>query len=290
MFKTLVQPGVPEVQRHESVEGSLLSAHFTIPAGTSLLAGISAGMQQSGIRSGTVRLANFQVESLQYVRPAETNDDEHVAFYSETHRIETPVHLLLAVATFGEKDGNPFVHCHALWTDPQGKVKGGHLHNDQVRVCQDTHVTASGVANVAMSVEFDDETRFSLFRPRLIEDQEDHAAVPKGNRRCVIAKVRPNEDLIGSIQTICREHGLHRARIAGSVGSLVGATFTDGRVVPDIATEILAVSGRVEPGAQSPCASLQIALIDPAGDVHFGELAPNENAVLICFELVLAEA
>jgi predicted DNA-binding protein with PD1-like motif len=290
MFKTLVQPGIPEVQRHESAEGSLLSVHFTIPAGTSLLAGISAGTQQAGMRSGTVRLADFQVEALQYVRPAETNDDEHVAFYSETHRIETPVHLMLAVATFGENDGSPFVHCHALWTDAQGKVKGGHLHNDQVQMCQDTQVTAWGVANVAMSVEFDDETRFSLFRPREIKDQQDDAEVSTGTNRCVIAKVRPNEDLIGSIETICREHGLQRARIAGSVGSLVGAAFTDGRVVPDIATEILVVSGRFEPGAQGPCASLQIALIDPQGDVHFGELAAGENAVLICFELVLVEA
>jgi predicted DNA-binding protein with PD1-like motif len=290
MFKTLVQPGVAEVQRHESAEGSLRSVHFTIPAGTSLLAGISAGMQQSGIRSGTVRLADFQVEALQYVRPAETNDDEHVAFYSETHRIEAPVHLLLAVATFGEKDGSPFVHCHALWADATGKVKGGHLHNDQVHVCQDMQVTAWGVANAAMSVEFDDETRFNLFRPRLLKLQEDDAADSTGTKRCVIAKVRPNEDLIGSIETICREHGLHRARIAGSVGSLVGATFTDGGVVPDIATEILVLSGSVEPGAQGPCASLQIALIDPRGDVHFGELAAGENAVLICFELVLVEA
>lgn len=286
MFKTLVQPGAPDVQRHESAEGGLLHARFAIPAGISLLAAISAGMQQAGIRSGTVRLADCEVASLQYVRPAESQDDEHVAFYSATHRAEAPVHLLLAVATFGEKDGSPFVHCHALWTDAEGKVKGGHLHNDEVRVRHDTWASAWGVANVAMAVESDEETRFSLFRPRVIEGA---AAATHGQKRCVVAKIRPNEDLIGSIQTVCRKHGLHRARIAGSVGSLVGVTFTDGRVVGDIATEILVVSGQVAPGADGPHASLQIALIDPRGDVHFGELAAGENAVLICFELVLVE-
>ena len=35
---------------------------------------------------------------------------------------------------------------------------------------------------------------------------------------------------------------------------------------------------------------MEIALIDPRGDVHKGRLARGENPVLICFELVLEEA
>ncbi|MGJ7530764.1 PCC domain-containing protein [Variovorax sp. GB1P17] len=286
MFTTLVQPGIPETQRLESIEGPLRSARFSVAAGVALLAGISQGMHHAGMRSGTLRMADFDVHALQYVRPTETDDEEHVAFYSATHRIDAPVRILLAVATFGEKDGQPFVHCHALWTDDEGKVKGGHLHNDCVRVCEDTPVTAWGLGNAAMSVEFDAETNFSLFRPRAVQER---LPPPHNASRCVVAKIRPNEDLLTSIEHACERYGIRRARIAGSVGSVVGATFSDGRRVSDIATEILVISGRVEPDAEGPCAQLRIALIDPRGDVHFGELARGENAVLICFELVLVE-
>ena len=286
MLKTLAQPGPAQAERLESVDGPARSARFDIPAGQSLTAGISAGMQQAGLRSGTVRLADVEVASLQYVRPTDTDDGEHVAFYSATHRIDAPVRLLLAVATFGEKDGRPFAHCHALWTDAQGRVKGGHLHGDHVSVCADTPATAWGLGNAAMVVEFDRETNFSLFRPCVVGDV---STAPTTGARCVVAKVRPNEDLLTSIENACARHGLRRARIAGSVGSIVGATFTDGRRVSDTATEILVMSGRVDADDLGPRASLTIALIDPRGDVHFGDLARGENAVLICFELVLVE-
>jgi predicted DNA-binding protein with PD1-like motif len=244
------------------------------------------GMRDAGLKCGTVRLADFDARPLQYVRPMESASDEHVAFYSDTYRFESQVHVLLAVATFGEKDGVPFAHCHAIWVTPEGQVKGGHLHNDVVCVVNDSEVRAWGLADATMRVEYDPETNFSLFCPRPMRT----ASTSRSRAgRCVVAKIRPNEDLVTSVESICQKNGIGRARIAGSVGSIVGARFTDGRTIRDTATEILVITGSMDPGDGSPRARLQIALIDPEGDVHIGELAKGENAVLICFELVLVE-
>jgi predicted DNA-binding protein with PD1-like motif len=286
VFATLVQPGRPEAQRVESVDGPALEAAFVVPAGATLLEGIAAGMARAGLRCGTVRLADVEVASLQYVRPAPASDGEHVAFYSETHRVERPVRLQQLVATFGEKDGRPFVHAHGLWFDGRGRLEGGHLHNDAVRVAADAPARAWGLAAAAMAVEFDEETRFSLLRPRLAGEA---APPPACTRRCVVAKVRPNEDLLAAIERVAAAHAIASARIAGSVGSLVGATFADGREVADVATEILVLRGAVESASGTPRATLEIALIDPRGDIHVGTLARGGNAVLICFELVLVE-
>lgn len=286
VFRTLVQPGRPEAQRVESVEGPALEAAFVVPAGATLLEGIAAGMARAGLRCGTVRLADVEVASLQYVRPAPAADGEHVAFYSATHRIEGPLRLQRVVATFGEKDGRPFVHAHGLWFDERGRLAGGHLHNDAVRVAADAPARAWGLAGAAMAVEFDEETRFSLFRPRPVGDA---APADAGMPRCVIARVRPNEDLLAAVERTAAAHGIASAHIAGSVGSLVGASFADGREVADTATEILVLHGAVEPASGTPRATLEIALVDPRGDVHVGVLARGANAVLICFELVLVE-
>jgi predicted DNA-binding protein with PD1-like motif len=285
-LRTLVQPGRPAARRIESVDGPALEAAFVVPAGATLLEGIAAGMARAGLRSGAVRLADVEVAALQYVRPAPAPDGGHVAFYSQTHRIDRPVRLQQVVATFGEADGRPFVHAHGLWFDERGRLQGGHLHNDAVRAAADAPARAWGLAGASLDLEFDEETRFSLLRPRRLADAAD---APAGRRRCVIAKVRPNEDLVGGIERVAAAHGIAAARIVGSVGSLVGASFADGREVADDATEILVLHGAVASPGGVPRATLEIALIDPRGDVHVGAPAAGGNAVLICAELVLVE-
>jgi hypothetical protein len=120
-----------------------------------------------------------------------------------------------------------------------------------------------------------------------VEPRPTRAAI--AGRRTAIARIRPNEDLVGAIESVCVTHGFESATIRGSVGSTVGVRFDDGHVVEDIATEIMVLQGRVSPTASGPCAELDIALIDPRGEVHKGRLTRGANPVLICFELVLEE-
>ena len=71
--------------------------------------------------------------------------------------------------------------------------------------------------------------------------------------------------------------------VRGSLGSLVGACFTDGTTVPDDATEVLVRRGFVRDGR----AALDLLAVDMRGRVHEGWLARGANPVCITFDLFL---
>ncbi|QRX80838.1 PPC domain-containing DNA-binding protein [Glaciimonas sp. PAMC28666] len=286
--RSLKQPGKPDPVRIESLDGQGLFLTFLLQPNLSLRDALIAPLKNAGFESGTVRIENLKLRALHYVRPALAKDDQHAAFYSEPHQIEDGVNIKLACATIGRKDGMPFVHCHALWDDSDGMEHGGHLFTDQVIVDTAVQAQAWGLANVAMQADFDQETNFTLFHP--IPAAADFPGdAPTTSKRCAIARIRPNEDLVRSIESVCHTHGFKSANIRGSVGSLVGAQFEDGSGVEDNATEILILSGQVLAGASGPETTLHIAVIDPHGHVHRGWIKRDTNPVLICFELVLEE-
>ena len=99
----------------------------------------------------------------------------------------------------------------------------------------------------------------------------------------MLARVRPNEDITLAVETIARTHGMRDAMIAGSVGSLVGTRFTDGREVTDHATEVLITGGTIREGI----ATIDVMAVDMAGRVHEGRLLRGENPVCITFDLAL---
>lgn len=286
--RVLTHPGKANPVRIESIQGAARAAEFELPAGINLRDALVQPLKRAGIEGATVRIENLRLQALHFVRPAPPQDDQHVAFYSESHAIREPVLLDLACATVGRKDGAPFVHCHALWRDANGQEQGGHLFTDQVTVAQPARADAWGLGNAVMQADFDEETNFTLFHPVAVEAAPVRTT-PTG-KRSVIARIRPNVDLVTGIEQVCASHNLERAIVRGSVGSIVGAVFDDGREVDDIATEILVLQGHVGPGPGGPRADLEIALIDPRGRVHKGRPRRGVNPVLICFELVLEEA
>ncbi|MEC5409310.1 DUF296 domain-containing protein [Paraburkholderia sp. MPAMCS5] len=290
--RLLTQPGMPAAERIESICGDALALTFDLQPGDSLRDALCAPLEAAGLSTATVRIEGLRLESLHYVRPALPNDAEHVAFYSEQHRIDTSLHVELACATIGRRDGAPFVHCHAVWKTPEGRWQGGHIFSDQVRVAKPSQARAWGTSNAWMQAEFDSETNFTLLRP-VVLSRESARGTAAGrlvpNRKCVVARIRPNEDLVGAIEQTCRNHDIRAAKIRGSVGSIVGARFENAPPIDDVATEILVVNGEVHDTQDGPRATIDIALIDPRGDVHRGRLVRGDNPVLICFELYLEE-
>jgi predicted DNA-binding protein with PD1-like motif len=99
----------------------------------------------------------------------------------------------------------------------------------------------------------------------------------------VVARIRPNEDVCTAVETIARQHGMRDAIVRGSLGSLIGARFTDGREVADDATEVLVRSGAVHDGV----ATIEMVVVDMRGKVHEGCLTRADNPVCITFDLVL---
>src|SRR5450830_1097705 len=297
-------PGAPDPVRIVSLAGNAASLDFTLQAGMNLRDAISAPLAAAGIQGATVRFENLRVSPHHFLMPALSHDGKHAAFYSAPHEVAGGDLIELACATYGRRDGAPFVHCHAIWRDAEGALQGGHLLTDQTIVAASAAAQAWGLRNATMETRFDPETHFTLFHPtlagernpdgKLAEEKAKQAELEENPRapRLVLARIRPDEDLTMAIEDVCRMHGIRNAIVRGSVGSIIGAEFEDGRIVEDLATEILVRGGQVGmvgDAADELRCRLDIVLIDPRGEVCDGILARGRNPVLICFELVLEE-
>lgn len=278
--RRILQPGPPHARRIESAAGPLVTAEILLDPGLTLCEAVAQPIERLGLRSAAVVLSGARLAPMQYVMPTYSRSADHVAFYSETYRPEGEVSLDLATATFGYRDGAPFMHCHALWRGPQGQACGGHILPLDTRIGTASRATVFGTAGVDMLSRFDDETNFTLFGPE--------PATGDGAGELIVARIRPNEDLVSSIEAICRNHGVQRARVRSGVGSTIGAMFEDGLVVDEIPTEIVVIDGQIAPDADGqPRCRLEIALIDAQGRIHRGRPIRGQNPVLICCELFI---
>ncbi|KAF1046883.1 MAG: hypothetical protein GAK35_00830 [Herbaspirillum frisingense] len=279
--RSVPHPGQPDPVRIVTLEGEAMRLEFTLEAGLSLRDAMSIPLAKAGLDGGTVRFENLRIAPLHFLMPALAVDDQHAAFYSDPHAMEEGAVIEYACATYGRKDGEPFVHCHAVWRGRDGQRQGGHLMMDKTIVAEAAPARAWGVHDATMATRYDPETNFTLFHPTRLNEA---TSAPSG-KRVVLARIRPDEDLTMAVEQACRSHGIADAIVRGSVGSIIGADFEDGRVLEDRATEILIRSGEVEDGR----ARLEIGLINPEGKVCEGVLARGRNPVLICFELVVEE-
>lgn len=280
--RRLTQPGPVHPVRVESASAPALSDRFALEPGLSLIDAIARPLAALNLRSAAVDLDGMVLGPMRFVMPTYSKTPEHVAYYSETYARTGPVRIDRATATFGFRDGAPFLHCHALWRDADGRERGGHILAPETLVMAASEARAVGTDRIAMLSRFDPETNFTLFGAERVLD---------GDGDLVVARIRPNEDLVEAIEAVAARHDLRDARVLSIIGSTVGARFEDGRRVDEIPTEILGLDGHVRRGANGGHElSLDLALIDAAGHVLRGRLARGENPVLICVELFLREA
>jgi predicted DNA-binding protein with PD1-like motif len=282
-MRQIAQPGPPLPERIQWVEARGRAFTFTAEAGLPLLEAVRRGFTAAGFASGVARFDAAALEPFAYVMPALSKTGENAAFYSEIFRPAGPARIEAAAMTFGERDGSPFFHCHALWTEAGGRRSGGHILPEETAIATPFAIHAFGLDGAAFVAEPDPETNFKLFGP---------IARPAGGMqaeaRCFALRLRPNQDLAGALEAFCGERGLSRARLHGGVGSIIGAHFTDGRTTEPFATEMLLCSGEIGPGDSSaPEAALDLALVDYTGGLARGRLKRGDNPVLMTMEIVL---
>jgi predicted DNA-binding protein with PD1-like motif len=214
-----------------------------------------------------------------YVMPGPPDGPDHVAYFSEPRSPPGTTDVEIVNATFGWRDGQPFVHCHGAWIEEATHRRGGHILPHETIVARETTVHAWALSDVTIRADPDEETNFTLFHPVPSDtaSEGDHT---------IVARIRPNEDICAALEIIARRHHMRAAIVRGSLGSLIGAHFIDGTTVPDHATEVLVRSGHVHDGE----AVLDMLVVDMAGHVHEGRLVRGDNPVCITFELVLEAA
>lgn len=252
---------------------------FDLQPGQSLLDAITVEMERLGGDAAVLQLDGIALEDMHYVIPAGARDDSHAAWYSETYTCKA-AQLQHATAMVGRKDGQWFVHCHALWRSGGQGVLMGHLLNDQCRVTAPFAARGHVLTGAMLEVALDPETNFPLFHVRRAAE----VAVANG----ALLTIRPHEDLRGTIERACAELGIGDARLIG-LGSLIGAEFRDAGPMLSPISEVLLLDGaRVRDGR---CEALPLICVDPQQATFRGDLNAGAGPVCVTFEmLILAES
>ena len=282
-MRQIRQPGPVTPERIQWVEARGRAFSFRMESGVPLLEAARRGFAAEGFAGGVVNIGAGALDPFAYVMPALAKSDAHAAFYSEAFRPKGVTRLQTGTMTLGMRDGAAFFHCHALWTEADGRPSGGHILPEETVVAEAFDVDAFGLDGAMFAAEPDPETNFKLFGP--ISRGVTNA---RTSCRALALRLRPNQDVAYALESFCRERGITRARIHGGVGSTIGARFADGRSVTPFATELTVTSGILAPGASGETeAQLDVALIDYTGGLAEGRLMRGDNPVLMTMELVL---
>ncbi len=284
-MRSIAHPGIPDTQRICAQPARSRPLEAFLSSGQTLLSAVTEIAEAHGAKSGAFRLNGGEFTSFSYVMPALSKSPDHAVYFSETFYVEGRVALETASVTYGQREGRPWLHCHAVWVEPSGRRHGGHLLPDQVVVAAPIRVTGVALDGAAFTVCPDAETHFSLFLP--VHTQVPQRSQPEGHHAYAL-RLAPNEDLCTALETFCQAHEIQQATILGGVGSTVGAVFQDGRVVEPFVTELLIRSGRIVRGEDGqPSAEIDIAIVDYKGGLTEGRLAKGGNPILVTAELVL---
>ena len=284
-MRRIRQPGPPAPQRIVAVPAGMLPVDAMLPAGETLLEAVAALLENHGIESACLRLTGGGLSPFAYVIPSLSPDECHAAYYSETFRPVGETRLDCAALTLGYRDGKPFFHCHAIWTESDGRRGCGHILPDGTMISSPIHVTGAGMIGARFEARLDSETGFTLFAPHA-----SGAAVPAGARKALALRLAPNQDLIETLEQAGREAGFARAIVHGGVASIIEARFADGSRIENFATEMLVRDGVIQCAPETISSGLDVAIVDYKGNIAEGRLIRGDNPVLMTFEGLLEEA
>jgi predicted DNA-binding protein with PD1-like motif len=282
-MRRIAQPGPTPEDRIQWVEARGRHVAFTLVPGRRLLDAAREGFAIEGFAGGVLRLEGGALGPFAYVMPALSRDGRNAAFYSDTFRPSGRGLLHSGALTLGLRDGAPFFHCHAFWTEVDGTLRGGHLLPEDTVIAEPIPVSGIGLAGVTFAAEPDAETNFTLLKP-----VAQPTTASREGRLVFALRLCPNQDTATALETFCRERGISQAVLHGGVGSIIGARFTDGRRVVPFATEMALRAGVIQPDPYgNPIADLEAVLVDLSGSVTEGNLVRGDNPILMTLEAVL---
>lgn len=285
---TINHPGPQALDRIQSGIGQLAKIEAELEAGLTICESIGRILEPKGITAAALHFDGLAFNPMRYVQPAYSDTPDRVAFYSATFAPEGTVQIDFSTATYGSKNGEPFIHCHAIWRDEKGHIQGGHILPYEAVLARPAKLTAYATCDVAMTVVPDDETNFSLFGVSSIAPNSQTQNMDESRAKLVVVKIRPNEDLVTAIEEVARRNGITSARILSGIGSTAGAVIDGQKVICKLPTELLIAGGKVTMNADSEVkVEMDTILIDVDGGIHRGTMSRGRNPTLICFELFL---
>ena len=280
------QPGPPSAARVDCVPAGAVAIEAILPAGELLLDALASLLATSRVESACLTLSGGAFGPFGYVIPALSVDGARAAFYSQPARPAGESRLELATVTVGRRDGRPWFHCHAIWDEPDGRRGCGHVLPDETVIAAPIQARGAGIVGACFQVVADEETGFSLFKPRATG-----APPPLYARPSLAVRLAPNQDLTEALERAGRKARFRRAVLAGGVASTIGARFADAPAIDGFATELLVRRGLVRCAPDAGAATeLDIVIVDLHGAIGAGRLLAGDNPVLMTFEGLLEEA
>ena len=275
----VIHAGPQQSPRIVSVPTSCTEHVTELPEGTDIFAALEQALTDCSDSGIMAEFVAGQFGHIDYVHPAFGPDAEHPMSFTDAFTVDSPTDLHHASATIGFREGTPFCHIHASWTDADGDTRGGHLLPGTLAGPSGLRIRLFALHDARLVSAVDPETGFSAFAPT--PTCSESAASPDA----AISRVRPGEILDEAVLDVCRDAGFDSAEVTASLGSTTGAVFTGG-TAPWPAVEFTHLSGTVT-GAQSTAAQITLsgAVVDIAGEVSSGTLKPSANPVAVTFEL-----
>ena len=268
-MRKITHPGPLADTRADVVACHAQPIEVTLRAGQTVTRAMTEGLTKAGCSKGYLRLDGASLAPMNYVIPAPAPGDGHAAWYSQTYT-QPVAHIQHGGAHLGLRDGQPFVHCHAIWQD-RGM---GHVLCDNSVIADDVTVQGWGFRGAGLVAQPDPETQFTLFRPHVEGAPIDGAAF--------LVTLRPNQDISRALTRIAQDHHITRARVEG-IGSLVGTVFEQSPHLESYATELLIVEGALQSGE----IDLQVASVGFDGASQTGRLQAGQNAICVTGEVLM---
>lgn len=280
-MRAVRQPGPAAAGRAVVVPARAVPIEAELAPGRPLLEALHALVAAHGAEAACLSLAGGRLDPFGYVMPALSPDAAHAAWYSAPRHPAGGAMWERGAVTLGWRGGQPFFHCHGIWAEADGARAGGHVLPEHAVIAAPIRAHGLGLAGARFVTVDDAETGFHLFQPVV----SDEVAAPDA----LALRLRPNQDITHALEAAGRAAGFARARIAGGVGSTIGAHFADGRVVEPFATELFIADAAVDCAVGAGAGSrLAVGLVDMTGALAAGSLLGGDNPILMTLEAVLA--
>ena len=274
MMRTAVHPGPVCTERMDLVQSEGCKLEVVLESDIALEDAVARALSDQAIDSAWLEVADVRVSQLSYVIPAHAPDKEQVAWYSDVHSFDAGRidRIGMIVGTCKEAS---FLHGHGTWVQQSAKQAMGHILAKQTILAEPALARGIGLRGACFDRRMDTETRFELFHV-------DSSGSTEGDFAAL--RLRPNQDFTVALNQACDMLDWTRARVHG-LGSLIGATFEDGRVLDSLPTEFLITDAIAGIGGATP--EILIVGVDGADNILSGRLFHGENAVLVTAELIL---
>lgn len=272
------QPGPVEPERNFVSLTDAVPVTIELEAGQVVLSGLARELGKLGAISAYLYVQDTATHQLEFVMPAPSPDNDHTAWWSETHDLAGTGRIEEAGLVVGWREGGPFIHCHGSWTNEAGAQFAGHMLPDRCIVKNTATFNGWMFPDARFEGQFDPETNFTLFQP--------HGTAANPDAKAALVRLRPNVEIGQELAKICNKLGWPKAEIHG-LGSLIGASFDNGDTMESYATEFLVRHGYINLEGPQSGADIDILIVGLDGEIMHGPLLRNDNAVLMTCELVL---